>query len=253
MARTAVGAVKPRRPGRPFLARLRGWRPSRRQVYAALGAVALVGLAALLPKGLRTLGFFQVRRVEVSGARYLTAAEVARRLRLRPGASVFDDLEPLGRRVLGMNGVIEARVTRRLPGTLRVEIREREAVALTPRGGRLVLMDVTGRALPFDPTRPVQDLPLADADSLVGRLLVRLRDAEPELYARVDAGRRLRPADVVLETGPRRWIVRADATAEDLRAVAIVLGELDRRGRSGWRELDARLSGRVIVRRRTGA
>ncbi|MGH7560493.1 MAG: hypothetical protein ACRENB_05675, partial [Gemmatimonadales bacterium] len=70
----------------------------------------------------------------------------------------------------------------------------------------------------------------------------------PELYARIEAGRRLRQ-DVALDTDAGRWLVRADASAGDLRAIAIVLGELTRRGWTGWRELDARFDGRVIVRR----
>jgi cell division protein FtsQ len=166
--------------------------------------------------------------------------------------SIFDDLGPLERRVVRMEGVLEAKVSRRLPGTLRVRVREREAVALTERRGRLVLMDVNGTVLPFDPTTPADDLPLADADSSVGHLLVRFRAAEPELYARVDAGRRAR-GDVVLESGATRWRLRGDASPEEFRALALVLGELARRGWSGWRELDTRFSGRVIVRTGSGA
>jgi hypothetical protein len=218
------------------------------------GAVALsvIAAGALLPSALRGISFFDVRRLELVGARYLTPDDLARALAIPAGTSIFDDLTPLERRVVRMDGVLEAEVHRRLPGTLRFRVREREAVALTERRGRLVLMDVNGKVLPFDPTTSPDDLPLADADASVGHLLVRFRAAEPELYARVDAGRRAR-GDVVLESGATRWRLRRDATAEDFRALALVLGELARRGWTGWRELDARFTGRVIVHTGSGA
>jgi cell division protein FtsQ len=230
----------------------RAWLPSRKLVGRGAVALAVIAAGVLVPTALRNISFFDVRRLELVGARYLTPDNVARAVALPAGMSIFDDLGPLERRVVRMEGVLEAKVSRRLPGTLRVRVREREAVALTERRGRLVLMDVNGTVLPFDPTTPADDLPLADADSSVGHLLVRFRAAEPELYARVDAGRRAR-GDVVLESGATRWRLRGDASPEEFRALALVLGELARRGWSGWRELDTRFSGRVIVRTGSGA
>jgi len=230
----------------------RAWLPSRKLLLRGAVGLSVLAAGALLPWGLRKVSFFDVRRLELVGARYLTPDAVARALALPSGTNLFDDLTPLGRRVGRMDGVLEAEVSRRLPGTLRIRVREREAVALTERRGRLGLMDVNGKLLPFDPTRPADDLPLADADSRVGHLLVRFRAAEPELYARVDAGRRAR-GDVVLESGATRWRLRGDATEEEFRALALVLAELARRGWSGWRELDTRFSGRVIVRSGSGA
>ena len=229
----------------------RAWLPSRKLMLRSAVALSVIAAGALLPAALRKVSFFDVRRLELVGARYLTPDDVARAVALPAGTSIFDDLEALERRVVRMEGVLEAEVSRRLPGTLRVRVREREAVALTERRGRLVLMDVNGRVLPFDPTAPADDLPLADADSSVGHLLVRFRAAEPELYARVDAGRRAR-GDVVLESGATRWRLRQDATDDEFRALALVLGALARRGWTGWRELDTRFSGRVIVRTGSG-
>ena len=227
------------------------WRPSRVALRRS-GTVLLVAAAlASLPWALRRISFFDVRRLELVGARYLTPNDVSRALRLPAGTSVFDDLKPLQDRVVRMAGVLDADVSRRLPGTLRIRIREREAVALTERKGRLVLMDADGKILPFDPTRPADDLPLADADARVGQLLVRFRAAEPALYARVDVGRQIR-GDVVLESGGTIWRLRSDATPEEFRALALVLSELSRRGWTA-RELDTRFSGRVIVRTGSGA
>ena len=215
-----------------------------------LGAGALALLVAAGAGGrllLRKLSFFSVRRIELIGARYLTPAEVTRALRLPAGANIFDDTEPLARRANAIPGVLEARITRRIPGALRVVVHEAEPVALAERGGRLVLLDATGRTLPFDPTSPAADLPLADPDSAVAGLLTRVRESDPELFAQVERGTRLRQ-DVALDVGEGRILFRAGASSDEIRDLSLVAGVLARQGRS-WRELDARFLPRVIVRR----
>jgi hypothetical protein len=52
---------------------------------------------------------------------------------------------------------------------------------------------------------------------------------------------------VVLDAGDRRFLVRADANAAQLRALAAVMEDLARKGRK-YRELDARFTDRVFVR-----
>jgi cell division septal protein FtsQ len=215
-----------------------------------LGAAALVLLVAAGAGGrllLRKLSFFSVRRIELIGARYLTPAEVTRALRLPAGASIFDDTEPLARRANAIPGVLEARITRRLPGVLQVVVREAEPVALAERGGRLVLLDAAGHSLPFDPTSPAADLPLADPDSAVAGLLTRVRESDPELFARVERGTRLRQ-DVALDVGEGRILFRAGASSDEIRDLLLVASVLARQGKP-WRELDARFLPRVIVRR----
>jgi len=200
----------------------------------------------LSPVVLRRASFFQVRRIDLVGARYVTGDQVAVALRLKPGASVFDDLGPLERRALAIPGVRRATVSRRWPGTLVVTVEEAEPVALTPRKSALALMDAAGRVLPFDPTRAPADLPVAEADAGVARLIARVKDAEPGLYQRIVAVSRVKD-DVVFAGGGWRILLRADAGRPQLRALAEVLNDLARKGRK-WRELDARFSDRVFVR-----
>lgn len=216
--------------------------------WVVLGAAALgLALWAGLPRALRHVGFFQVRRVEFAGLRYGDARELTRALALVPGASVFDDLEPLAERILAVPGVAEARVSRRIPGTIRVTLREREPVALAPARGRLGLMDSLGRTLPFDPARAAPDLPVAvRADSVVGLGLARLRALDPELFARVSTA--ARSGDhLVVDMAGRRWRLPVDVTAEVLRSVTAVAEELARQGRS-YAELDGRFARQVVVR-----
>ena len=216
--------------------------------WVVLGAAALgLVLWAGLPHALRHVGFFRVRRVEFAGLRYGDPRELTRALGLAPGASIFDDLDPLAERIRAVPGVAEAEVGRRLPGTIRVTLREREAVALAPGRGRLGLVDSLGRVLPFDPARGAPDLPVtARADSVVGMGLARLRELDPELFAQVSTAARSGDHFVV-EVAGRRWRLPVDVTAEVLRSVTAVAEELARQGRS-YAELDGRFARQVVVR-----
>ncbi len=217
--------------------------------WKILGGLAL-GLAIWfgLPILLRGLDFFRVRRVEIAGLQYLDPAKVIGALKLSRTASVFDDPAPLARRVLAMPGVTAAEVGRRLPGTLLVELVEATPVALASRGAGLALLDARGRVLPFDPLRSAPDLPYAGyGDAVVTSVLARVRDFDPDLFARIGAAWRVGP-DVVLEVGGRRLWFGAQVSAEDIRAVMAVEQALARSGRA-YQELDGRFAGQVIVRR----
>lgn len=216
--------------------------------WLVLGALALgVALWAGLPRALRRMAFFQVRRVEFAGLRYGNERELTRALGLAPGASVFDDLDPLADRIRAVPGIAEARVARRLPGTIRVTLRELEPVALAPRRGRLGMMDSLGRVLPYDPARAAPDLPVAARmDSVVGLGLARLRELDPGLFAQISTA--ARSGDhLVVEVAGRRWRLPVDVTAEVLRSVTAVAEELARQGRS-YAELDGRFARQVVVR-----
>jgi len=218
----------------------------KRRLLVALGVVA-VGLAGFSGfRLLRTMAFFRIRRVELVGAHYLTAPEVARALAIPRGQSIFDGTGALLARVRVLPGVAEAHIERRLPGTVRVVIREAEPVALAERAGRLVLVDAAGRTLPFDPTRPAADLPLAEPDSVVVALLARVRETDPAFYQRIQRAVRVRP-DVAVEVEAGRILFRATASGNDIRDVSLVADLLARQGRR-WRELDGRFLPHVILR-----
>jgi cell division protein FtsQ len=221
-----------------------------RRLRWALLPIAAGLLYWLGPIVLRAMPVFRVRRVEVHGAAYLQASQVAQALALRPGANLFDPVGPLTRRVVALDGVTRAEIHRRLPGALVIEITEREPIALARAGGRLALVDRTGRVLPFDPSRAPSDFPIAVADSAVTVLLERLKEAEPELYRQVITATRER-STVVLETAGRRWLLRVGASVNDLQALALVQAEVERKALP-VAELDARFEGRVLARGRRG-
>lgn len=223
-----------------------GRRLTRRWVaLIALGGVVLAMLVG--PRLLQKVGFFRVRRVEISGLQYLAPAKIVSALRLSTEASVFDDPAPLVRRALSVPGIKSAVVQRRMPGTLEVEVEEAVPVALAPGTAGLSLVDATGKVLPFDPTTSAPDLPLAvNGDGVVAAVLARVRDFAPDLFARVNQGWRVGP-DVVLEVEGRRLWFGAQVSAEDIRAVMAVEQTLARQGRQ-FQELDGRYAGQVIVR-----
>jgi hypothetical protein len=80
----------------------------------------------------------------------------------------------------------------------------------------------------------------------VAQVLARVKEAEPALFSRIGGASRA-GRDVVLSLGERRLLLRAGAPADAVRALAAVLEDLDRRGRT-FRELDARFTDRIIVR-----
>lgn len=221
--------------------------------WLALYALALVTVTWFFaPKVLRRIDFFRVRRVELVGVENLGRDQVMHGLGLGGHANVFDDLGPIERHARAIPGVETAEVSRRLPGTLVVEITEVAPVALVPGRDGLTAMDASGHLLPFDPSVAAPDLPLAPrADSLVGRLLGQVLAADPALFAQVSSADR----DgnwVVLSVGKRRLVFRPDASMETIRAVTAVAQDLARLGRT-WQELDGRWAGQVIVRGGTNA
>lgn len=111
------------------------------------------------PEALASSPFFRVSEIRFEGARYLEGTEALAVATLPEGFSVWSDLEVVAGRVRAHPLVAEARVRRRLPSTLVVEVREREPVGLLPTPA-LVPVDAEGRRLPIDPAAYRMDLPL---------------------------------------------------------------------------------------------
>jgi hypothetical protein len=150
--------------------------------------------------------------------------------------------------------VAEARVVRRLPAVLSVELREVEPAALVPAprgsGRGLVAVDAAGRPLPFDPARSGLDLPIAaSGDSGVVGVLALIQSVDPALFQTITGARPFARGGVLLEIGPRRVLVGRDAGPEVIRAVVLVAQDLAANGRA-YVELDARFAGQVVVRRK---
>ncbi len=231
------------------------WPRASWRVLAWAGAtMAIMVMWMAAPRGLRRLRFFRVQQVEIVGIRYLDADQVLAALRLSPRASVFDDTQVLTERLRRLDGVADASVSRRPPGSLQVIVREIEPVALLMSGrGGLEPVDAVGRKLPFDVAG--LDLPIvrsSPGDSGVVGLLARVQAVDPALFQTIDAARRTEAqrGDVLLELGAHRVLLNRDAGPEVIEAVVLVARDLAAKARP-YAELDARFAGQIVVRRRT--
>lgn len=227
-------------------------RQSQRVLLWAAASMTVMVMWMAAPLALRRLAFFRVRQVELVGIRYLDADAVLATLRLSPRASVFDDTKPLAERLRGLDGVADASVVRRPPGSLKVIVREIEPVALVANGrGALTPVDAEGRQMPFD--LATLDLPVVQvADSGVVAVLARVQAFDPALFQAIDAARRTQAqrGDVLLELGAHRVLLNRDAGPEVIQAVVLVARDLAAKARP-YAELDARFAGQIVVRRRS--
>jgi cell division protein FtsQ len=230
-------------------------RASRRVLLWAGATMTIMAMWMAAPVGLRRLAFFRVRQIELVGIRYLDADRVLAAMRLSRHASVFDDTNVLADRLRGLDGVADASVIRRPPGSLKVIVREIAPVALVANArGALAVVDADGRTLPFDPAREAGlDLPVVQsADSGVVGLLARVQVFDPALFQTIDGARRTDATrgDVLLELGAHRVLLSRDAGPEVIEAVVLVARDLAAKARR-YTELDARFAGQIVVRRRS--
>lgn len=227
-------------------------RPGSWPWWRAAFAASLLVAAGTAPwwgrAGLKRLGYFGVRRVEVHGARYFRPERVADALGLPAGATVWEDLDGLERRLEAVRGIDRAEIVRRLPGTIVVTVAETEPVVLAQGSAGLVPVAKDGRPLPFDPSDVPIDAPVVlRADSPLVSALAAIRLADVGLFAATSAARLTRGGGVTLEVNGGQVVLEVPVNPEAVIRVAAVRRELGSRGRA-WRELDGRFGGWVVVR-----
>lgn len=199
-------------------------------------------------RALQALAFFHVRRVEVHGVRWLDPQVVVDRMRIDTTRSVWDDLGVWERRVAGHPQVKAVEVDRRLPGTIVVTITEVVPVALIPGKDGFRAFDASGRALPVAPNQIPVDAPIvAQRDSAVLALLGRVRDDEPDVFARISEVRRSGGRELVVTMGDLPVRTLTEVTPARLAEILPVARDLDRRGLRA-KELDLRYRAQVVAR-----
>jgi cell division septal protein FtsQ len=138
------------------------------KLVIALGASALVLSAVLgMPRGLRRMDSFAVRRVQVFGTHFLPPDEALRSSGITASANVFNDFSVWERALEKHALVTKAHIERALPNTLLVFIEEEEPAAFAAGGGvgagELRPVAIDGEILPIDPTTVDLDLPVITA------------------------------------------------------------------------------------------
>jgi cell division protein FtsQ len=158
-------------PESPFLRRhVRTRTRLRRRGWSARLLVLLQALAVLILAGFGTWTAYQrvlaseqlrVERVEVRGSHFLSEGEIRELLGPAVGENILTlDITALKSRLRSSPWVAEATVTRTLPNTVRVDVRERVPLALAEID-RLYLMDGDGALVDiYGPRTGVFDLPI---------------------------------------------------------------------------------------------
>jgi cell division protein FtsQ len=145
---------------------------------------------------------FAMKRVEIKGANHIRQLDVYNIAFDQPSSAMpLVDLEATRQRLLRFGWVRDARVSRRLPDTLVVDIVERRPAAIWQHNQRLALIDIDGVVLEAVRLDAMPDLPLliGPAANLHAAELARLTQAAPNL----------RPAMAGASwVGGRRWDLR---------------------------------------------
>lgn len=175
-----------------------------------VGAVAIVAASFL---GLPAMAYseaaeaagragFEVKRVEVTGIDKMDRLTVyAIALDQHSMAMPLVDLEKVRAQLMTYGWIADARVSRRMPDTLLVDIVERKPVAVWQNNQELSLIDGDGVVLEQIAANAVPDLPMLigpDANRQTGRLAT-LIDAAPALRPTITGASWI---------GHRRWDIR---------------------------------------------
>lgn len=196
---------------------------------------------------------FTVKRVDVVGIRHMDSAPVYQiALDQRSMAMPLVDVSDIREQLLKFGWVKDARVSRRLPDTLVVDIVERTPAALWQGPDQLALIDSDGTVIDRVPVTQMPDLPLliGPGANLHERDLNDLLDAAPTLKPQLVSaswigGRRW---DLSLQTGETIALPEGqDAAKKALSKFADLDKSTGLLGR-GLLRFDLRLPSKMIVR-----
>jgi len=185
-------------------------------LFGGGGVALLLGTAPLWgPPAGRQIEWLEVRRVEVTGTRFLAPHEVLESSGIALGHHLLDDRGPLQRALLAHPAIASAEIIRKPPHTLRVRIDEKRPIAFI-EDGTLRAVDGTGAILPFDPALVPMDLPIIRgslADTVRAPALLRAI-AETERLTALDPALMREISEIRLSNGSDRVIVLTHALGE---------------------------------------
>lgn len=190
--------------------------------------------------------------IDVTGLHHLKAATVTRASGVVLGEPVLSaNLSDIRDRIVALGWVESAVVSRRLPGTLKISIRERKPFALWQIAGRLRLIDRTGAEITQSRLERFARLPLVVGAGAAKHAedLLEVLATQPALAGRIQAAVRI---------GNRRWDLHFE-NGVDVRLPETGVGiawkrfvGLEQESRVLARDVDVidlRLPDRIAVRR----
>jgi cell division protein FtsQ len=219
---------------------------------AATSAGAAIGRAGFTVSGYQIVGLNRMNRALVDAVivdELHRASEAAGSAR---PAQPLVDVARIRERLLQFGWVKDARVSRRLPDTLVIDIVERTPAALWQDQQRLALIDAEGVVLDRVPVDKMPDLPLLIGPGANGearelsRLMTDVPSLKPQLASATWIGRRR--WDLAFQTGETVALPEGE---DEARAALVKFAKVDRSagllGR-GLVRFDLRVPGKMIVR-----
>jgi cell division protein FtsQ len=196
---------------------------------------------------------FRVEQIEVTGVKRMdrmTVYAVALEQRDRSMPSI--DLTGVRDRLLDYPWILDARVSRRLPDTLAIDIVEREPVAIWQSHGQLMLIDVTGKPLePVSPdAMPALPLVIGDGANEQEPAYQRLMEAAPAIKRTVRAASWVgdRRWDLLFASGEKLSLPEGEDAAFKALAKFVELDTRDRLLGRGYLSFDLRDPTRMVLR-----
>lgn len=241
----------------------------RRDARIILATILLAGAwtgGTRVAEAVGDMDTFRVKDVSIHGLETLDRGQILALMDVTAQTSVWGDTHGWEERLLAHPLLKEARVQRRIPGTLVVSLVERRPVALAPTP-TLEPVDGEGMILPLDPSVSRMDLPLLDLPGAAApgaRLLpgpARTLAAEVARLGGADPGFLQLVSEVAWGTDGHTLVVRLGepavtflllpgAAPSRLQEGLTVLGDvLDRNSGGAPAVIDLRYADQVVVRR----
>ncbi|GAB2906484.1 cell division protein FtsQ/DivIB [Nonomuraea fastidiosa] len=199
-----------------------------RTAFLVLLTAGVVGITAWLVFFSPVLG---VRSIEIVGNLTVPSERIKQQAgvpELHPLATV--DLAGVESRVLGIRQLASAKVDRVWPGTLKIEVVEREPVAAIETGGKVAVVDGEGVVIEVKPTLPPLlpvlkvDRPVA-GDPVMTAALKAVQAVPPEVAGKVRRVRAGTAEGITLELSDGRTVLwgGSDRPEEKGRILASLL------------------------------
>lgn len=149
----------------------------------SFGVVLVLSTSAAIAWGAHRFALttprFAISECAVDGNRRISDEKVARTAGIEKGQNIFSaDLEEAEKRLLSDPWIKSAKITRSLPGTVRIELAERDARAIASIEGELYLVTPAGEPFKKLGEGDPHDLTVISGVSLRGVALDRAREIE---------------------------------------------------------------------------
>jgi cell division protein FtsQ len=233
---------------------------------ALIAGVTALGLSGAFGNWMSDSDAFKMTQIEIRGNELLSTRQVEKQSHLKTGVSIWDvDLKQVTKDIEQHPLVEKAVVSRRFPGTIRVEIEEKKPVALVSSKGKVFCLDEHATVMPTVPGR-AYDFPmltgLPPMDIIPGRrlrgpqvqkgmdFLSTVKKERPAFLAQISELAFNGPDGMMLVLAPKAvpvWIGKGDL-AWKIRCLDTLSERLTQEKRwSGVRYINLRFESQIIV------